>query len=63
MLIRIFNVSLGVDIVLNSLAGDKLKSSVRALANNGRFLEIGKVDLAMNTPLGKTYRCNKCLML
>ena len=42
-----------MDIVLNSLAGDKLQSSVRVLAKHGRFLEIGKVDLAMNTPLGK----------
>ena len=42
----------GVDIVLNSLADDKLKASVRCLANNGRFLEIGKYDLQKNTILG-----------
>jgi fatty acid synthase, animal type len=33
----------GVDLVLNSLAGDKLQASLRCLAMHGRFLEIGKV--------------------
>ncbi|KAF5278958.1 hypothetical protein FQA39_LY05636 [Lamprigera yunnana] len=42
----------GVDVVLNSLAGDQLQASVRCLAMGGRFLEIGKVDLANNSPLG-----------
>ncbi|XP_018336014.1 fatty acid synthase [Agrilus planipennis] len=42
----------GVDLVLNSLAGDQLQASVRCLANGGRFLEIGKVDLSSNSPLG-----------
>nr|XP_003703606.1 PREDICTED: fatty acid synthase [Megachile rotundata] len=42
----------GVDIVLNSLAEDKLLASVRCLTNRGRFLEIGKFDLASNNPLG-----------
>ncbi|KAK9880938.1 hypothetical protein WA026_013269 [Henosepilachna vigintioctopunctata] len=42
----------GVDVVLNSLAGEQLQSSVRCLAKNGRFLEIGKVDLSNNSPLG-----------
>ncbi|XP_053606924.1 fatty acid synthase-like [Plodia interpunctella] len=42
----------GVDLVLNSLAGDKLLASVRCLAEGGRFLEIGKLDLSENTPLG-----------
>ena len=44
----------GVDLVLNSLAGDFLKASLRCLAVNGRFLEIGKADLIrdmkLNTP-------------
>ncbi|EFN70710.1 Fatty acid synthase, partial [Camponotus floridanus] len=31
----------GVDVVLNSLAEEKLQASVRCLALNGRFLEIG----------------------
>jgi len=42
----------GVDVVLNSLAEDKLQSSVQLLAQHGRFLEIGKFDLSNNTPLG-----------
>ncbi|KYN01849.1 Fatty acid synthase [Cyphomyrmex costatus] len=42
----------GVDIVLNSLAEEKLQASVRCLAVGGRFLEIGKFDLATNNPLG-----------
>ncbi|XP_018312237.1 fatty acid synthase [Mycetomoellerius zeteki] len=41
----------GVDIVLNSLAEEKLIASVRCLAQNGRFLEIGKFDLVSNNPL------------
>ncbi|XP_052754570.1 fatty acid synthase [Galleria mellonella] len=42
----------GVDLVLNSLAADKLLASVRCLAEGGRFLEIGKLDLSNNTSLG-----------
>lgn len=42
----------GVDLVLNSLAEEKLQASVRCLAQHGRFLEIGKVDLSNNNPLG-----------
>lgn len=41
----------GVDIVLNSLAEEKLRASVRCLAKGGRFLEIGKFDLAANNHL------------
>lgn len=41
----------GVDLVLNSLAGDKLLASVRCLAEGGRFLEIGKLDLSNDTAL------------
>ena len=48
----------GVDVVLNSLAGDKLQAGVRLLAQHGRFLEIGKVDLSNNSNLGK---CDVCL--
>lgn len=44
----------GVDVVLNSLAGEKLQASLRVLAAHGRFLEIGKYDLSNNTPLGKS---------
>jgi acyl transferase domain-containing protein len=35
----------GVDVVLNSLAGDFIPASVAALARGGRFLEIGKRDI------------------
>jgi fatty acid synthase len=42
----------GVDVVLNSLAEDKLQASIRLLAQHGRFLEIGKFDLSNNSNLG-----------
>jgi NADPH:quinone reductase-like Zn-dependent oxidoreductase len=35
----------GVDIVLNSLAGEFIPKSLSTLAENGRFLEIGKRDV------------------
>ncbi|KAH0813343.1 hypothetical protein GEV33_009449 [Tenebrio molitor] len=41
----------GVDAVLNSLSEDKLRASVRCLARGGRFLEIGKFDLANDSSL------------
>lgn len=41
----------GVDLVLNSLAADKLQASLRCLAVGGRFLEIGKLDLSNNSAL------------
>ncbi|KAH7948759.1 hypothetical protein HPB49_002004 [Dermacentor silvarum] len=44
--------TVGVDLVLNSLAEEKLQASVRCLATHGRFLEIGKFDLSKNSPLG-----------
>lgn len=34
----------GVDIILNSLAEEKLKVSLRCLAKGGKFLELGKFD-------------------
>lgn len=42
----------GVNLVLNSLAEEKLQASVRCLGLNGRFLEIGKLDLNNDSPLG-----------
>jgi NADPH:quinone reductase-like Zn-dependent oxidoreductase len=45
----------GVDLVLNSLSEEKLQASIRCLAHRGRFLEIGKFDLANNSPLGRPY--------
>ncbi|PSN47450.1 hypothetical protein C0J52_01938 [Blattella germanica] len=41
----------GVDLVLNSLAEEKLQASLRCLAVGGRFLEIGKADLSKNNPI------------
>ncbi|KAJ8919484.1 hypothetical protein NQ315_002105, partial [Exocentrus adspersus] len=41
----------GVDMVLNSLAEEKLVASIRCLARGGRFLEIGKFDIMQNRHL------------
>ncbi|KAJ2952057.1 hypothetical protein O0L34_g4320 [Tuta absoluta] len=41
----------GVDVVLNSLADEKLQASVKCLRRCGRFLEIGKYDITVNTQL------------
>ncbi|XP_076761434.1 fatty acid synthase-like [Xylocopa sonorina] len=42
----------GVDIVLNSLTEEKLQASARCIGYRGRFLQIGKFDLAANNDLG-----------
>jgi NADPH:quinone reductase-like Zn-dependent oxidoreductase/acyl carrier protein len=42
----------GVDVVLNSLAGEAIPAGLRVLAPYGRFLEIGKRDIYRNTPVG-----------
>jgi acyl transferase domain-containing protein/NADPH:quinone reductase-like Zn-dependent oxidoreductase/acyl carrier protein len=42
----------GVDVVLNSLAGDAMERSLRTLAPFGRFLELGKRDYYANTRIG-----------
>ena len=42
----------GVDLVLNSLAGDAIAKGLSALAPGGRFLEIGKRDVYANTAIG-----------
>lgn len=42
----------GVDYVLNSLADEKLHASIRCLGKAGKFLEIGKFDIANNTKIG-----------
>jgi thioester reductase-like protein len=42
----------GVDVVLNSLAGDFISKSLSTLGPGGRFLEIGKVDVLKNSPIG-----------
>ncbi len=42
----------GVDVVLNSLAGDAMQASLRCLRPFGRFVELGKRDYVANTALG-----------
>ncbi|KAI0119053.1 hypothetical protein F4814DRAFT_458445 [Daldinia grandis] len=41
----------GVDVVLNSLAGEGLKASWDCIAPYGRFVEIGKADIIANSSL------------
>jgi NADPH:quinone reductase-like Zn-dependent oxidoreductase len=41
----------GVDVVINSLAGDLLRETWECLAPFGRFVEIGKADITKNTRL------------
>lgn len=41
----------GVDVVFNSLSGDGLEASWDCVAPYGRFIEIGKVDIAANSAL------------
>jgi len=41
----------GVDVVLNSLAGEFIPASLGLLRPEGRFIEIGKRDLLADTPL------------
>ena len=41
----------GVDLILNSLAGDQLRETWDTLAHFGRFIEIGKRDIVGNTRL------------
>jgi NADPH:quinone reductase-like Zn-dependent oxidoreductase/acyl carrier protein len=42
----------GVDVVLNSLAGDAMQASLKCLKPFGRFVELGKRDYVLNTALG-----------
>ena len=42
----------GVDVVLNSLAGEFIPASIALLAPGGRFLEIGKRDIFQNAKIG-----------
>lgn len=41
----------GVDVVLNSLAGDMMRETWNCVAHFGRFIEIGKRDITSNTRL------------
>jgi phthiocerol/phenolphthiocerol synthesis type-I polyketide synthase C len=42
----------GVDVVLNSLAGDAMERSMACLRPFGRFIELGKRDYVANTHIG-----------
>jgi len=42
----------GVDVVLNSVAGDAMRAAVRLVRPFGRFVELGKRDFLDNTRLG-----------
>lgn len=42
----------GIDVVINSLAGEAMRQSVALLRPFGRFLELGKRDFVENTSLG-----------
>lgn len=42
----------GVDVVLNSLAGEAIRRNLQILRPFGRFLELGKRDFFENTPIG-----------
>ncbi|HKM61646.1 MAG TPA: SDR family NAD(P)-dependent oxidoreductase [Acidisphaera sp.] len=42
----------GVDVVLNSLAGEAMQASLKCLKPFGRFIELGKRDYVLNTSVG-----------
>ncbi len=42
----------GVDVVLNSLAGDAMLASIKCLKPFGRFIELGKRDYVLNSAMG-----------
>ncbi|MER5642629.1 beta-ketoacyl synthase N-terminal-like domain-containing protein, partial [Kitasatospora sp. NPDC002227] len=46
----------GVDVVLNSLAGEFVDASLSLLPRGGRFLEMGKTDIRTEAPAGVMYR-------
>ena len=44
----------GVDVILNCLSEGKLQIGLTCLAENGRFIEIGKYDFMNNSLIGKS---------
>ena len=51
----------GVDVVLNSLAGEAMERSIACLRAFGRFIELGKRDYVTNTHIGlRPFRKNLC---
>lgn len=49
----------GVDYVLNSLSEEKLKTSIKCLGRGGKFLEIGKFDIANDNKIGLAHFMNE----
>ena len=49
--VRMLTAGHGVDVVLNAMAGEALRQSFALLAPYGRFVEIGKKDIAENSGL------------
>lgn len=49
----------GVDYVLNSLAEEKLRASIKCLGQEGKFLEIGKFDMANDNKIGLGHFLNE----
>jgi polyketide synthase 12 len=45
----------GVDVVLNSLAGEFVDASLRLLPGGGRFVEMGKTDIRDGQAIAETY--------
>ncbi len=50
----------GVNLILNSLSDDKLKTGLRLLDSFGKFLEIGKYDAHNNTQIGMEILLRDC---
>jgi myxalamid-type polyketide synthase MxaB len=50
--IRAATQGVGVNVILNSLAGSAIPANLQLLAPRGRFLELGKVDIQQDSPLG-----------
>lgn len=50
--ILVLKILVGVDVILNSLAGEFLLKSVASMAIFGRFIEIGVRDIYANSKLG-----------
>ena len=42
----------GVDVILNSLAGDYIDAGMRCLTSGGRFVEVGKRDISEGSSIG-----------
>ena len=45
----------GLDVVLNSLAGEFVDASLRLLSGGGRFIEMGKTDLRDAASIAERY--------